>query len=161
MAKAITSGKCESCGMEFSKSQMTRHLAKCVPEHQSTVKPRGKLQSRETLHLLIEGFYQPEYWIHVETPSKTRFGSLDHFLRDLWLECCGHLSAFTLPKRKKVAAAPRGNAWGMMTLLPWEMDLLFNDPDELMDEELGGKISSGDVFSYGSVRPRRNPYPGP
>ena len=28
------------------------------------------------------------------TPPATAFADLDQFLRDIWLECCGHLSSF-------------------------------------------------------------------
>jgi len=36
------------------------------------------------------------YWMHLEVSAGTTLATLDHFLRDTWLECCGHLSAFTI-----------------------------------------------------------------
>jgi hypothetical protein len=47
-------------------------------------------------HLVAEGQYLPEYWLHLEVPAEATFLTLDGFLRDIWLECCGHLSAFTV-----------------------------------------------------------------
>jgi hypothetical protein len=54
--------------------------------------PRGG----QIFHLVIEGRYDPEYWLHVEVPGKATLQDLDEFLRRIWLECCGHLSAFTI-----------------------------------------------------------------
>lgn len=36
------------------------------------------------------------YWLHLEVTISTTLAMLDRFLRDIWLECCGHLSAFTI-----------------------------------------------------------------
>jgi hypothetical protein len=38
----------------------------------------------------------PTYWIHIEIPAKATLKNLDRFLRDIWLECCGHLSSFDI-----------------------------------------------------------------
>jgi len=34
--------------------------------------------------------------LHVEADAKAMLRDVDHFLRGIWLECCGHLSAFTI-----------------------------------------------------------------
>ena len=36
------------------------------------------------------------YWLHVEVGARRSLAELDAFLRDIWLECCGHLSAFEI-----------------------------------------------------------------
>jgi len=36
------------------------------------------------------------YWMHLEVAAGTTLAALDHFFRETWLECCGHLSAFTI-----------------------------------------------------------------
>ena len=38
----------------------------------------------------------PMYWLHIEIPAKATLEDLDHFLRAVWLECCGHLSSFDI-----------------------------------------------------------------
>jgi len=68
---------------------MTRHLKSCI---RKTIQE----QRVKVYHLLIEGLEYPEYWIHIEIKGTTTFKILDDFLRDLWLECCGHLSGFWL-----------------------------------------------------------------
>ena len=50
--------------------------------------------------MVIEGKGLPEYWIHVEASAGASLAALDGFLRDLWLECCGHLSAFTIDSQR-------------------------------------------------------------
>jgi hypothetical protein len=46
----------------------------------------------------VQGRYNPAYWLHVEAPTTATLQDLDGFLRRVWLECCGHLSAFTIGK---------------------------------------------------------------
>ena len=36
----------------------------------------------------------PEYWLYVDLSEEITLLNLDSFLRDTWLECCGHLSSF-------------------------------------------------------------------
>ena len=81
-------GTCSLCGHEAPKAQMTRHLAACLPNHDSGA-------GDETLvHLLIEATNDPDYWLHVEGRAAASLEQLDRLLRDTWLECCGHMSAF-------------------------------------------------------------------
>jgi hypothetical protein len=47
-------------------------------------------------HLLVEGRYLPEYWMHLKVSGGTSFKVLDSFLRETWLECCGHMSVFCI-----------------------------------------------------------------
>jgi hypothetical protein len=49
-----------------------------------------------TFHLLVEGRYIKDYWLRLEVPAATSLQNLDRFLRGIWLECCGHMSAFTI-----------------------------------------------------------------
>src|SRR5207237_6336856 len=60
------------------------------------------------LHLLIEGGKQ--YWLHVEMRGPATLAELDGFLRDIWLECCGHLSAFRI-EGKSYSVAPDDSGW--------------------------------------------------
>jgi len=43
--------------------------------------------------------------MHIEIPVRAEFGVLDSFLRRTWLECCGHMSAFTVG-RKRYSVGP-------------------------------------------------------
>lgn len=95
--KKITSnGKCNLCGGVFAKNAMTRHLAACRETHDAEAASAGRTSPGTAFHLLVEGRHAPEYWMHLEAPAKASLEILDGFLRDVWLECCGHLSAFTI-----------------------------------------------------------------
>ncbi|MBN1362414.1 MAG: hypothetical protein JW993_17595 [Sedimentisphaerales bacterium] len=93
--KVASSGKCTLCGSVLDKAAMTKHLAACREKNDamaSGVRPGPAT----AFHVLVEGRYQPEYWMHLEVPSRASLEVLDGFLRDVWLECCGHLSAFRI-----------------------------------------------------------------
>ena len=34
------------------------------------------------------------YWLHLEIRGNDTLKDLDYYLREIWLECCGHLSSF-------------------------------------------------------------------
>lgn len=91
MPRITSTGQCNFCNETFSKQAMTRHLTRCRSQ-----RPPQKGKPRKTFHLLVQGQYLPEYWLHVEVPAAAALHLLDAFLRDIWLECCGHLSAFTI-----------------------------------------------------------------
>jgi hypothetical protein len=97
-----SSGTCTSCHQSFAKSGITRHLASCEQRkiHLNDL-PLGKSKTRETslFHLAIEGRPNPEYWLHIEIPADASLKRLDTFLRGIWLECCGHLSAFRIDRQ--------------------------------------------------------------
>lgn len=92
-----STGKCAYCGGVFSRQVMSRHLTACR-QKQSDLTPAGKRQkpSSKVFHLFVEGNGLPEYWMHLEAPAQITLQELDAFLRRTWLECCGHLSAFTI-----------------------------------------------------------------
>jgi hypothetical protein len=48
------------------------------------------------MHVVVEGKWAKDYWMHLAVPGPASLGKLDAFLRDTWLECCGHLSAFNI-----------------------------------------------------------------
>ena len=58
-----------------------------------------------------------QYWLFVDIPLTSSLSTLDSFLRAVWLECCGHLSAFMWPgdyenehgKNKKISSFAPGD----------------------------------------------------
>lgn len=95
---AMTKGICAFCESEIDKNKMTQHLKFCKKraaaieaEMVDETKPKLKL-----FHLLVEGRYNPQYWMHIEMPASVPLYALDDFLRDIWVECCDHLSAFRI-----------------------------------------------------------------
>ncbi|MBC7259765.1 MAG: hypothetical protein H5T65_11005 [Chloroflexi bacterium] len=90
--QVVSYGKCFLCGGTFAKNAMTRHLKACVRKHETA--QEGK--PVRLFHLRVEGKYAPEYWLHLEIPASATLAALDDFLRAIWLECCDHMSAFTI-----------------------------------------------------------------
>lgn len=87
-------GVCRFCQGEFAKSKMTQHLKSCKARSASMTEQDGHAQ--RLFHLFVEGTYRPSYWMHLEVPAAATLSDLDDFLRDIWLECCGHLSEFEI-----------------------------------------------------------------
>ena len=79
----ISRGKCRLCNKEFSQPGIRKHILSC-----------DKDDGKENV-FLIKAEAGP-FWIYFKIESKKTLKNLDAFLRDLWLECCGHLSAFTI-----------------------------------------------------------------
>jgi hypothetical protein len=97
MARAQSKGKCIFCREEFSKNQMTRHLQICKKRGTEAGAGKGRKPKQGKLfHLVVEGRDLPGYWMHLEIPAEAALHDLDQFLRETWLECCGHLSAFMI-----------------------------------------------------------------
>ena len=97
MTRMESEGICTICKSSFSKRGMTRHLQSCIEENLVKEKYSGaKTSLWRFFHLLVEGRYLPQYWLHLKVSNQARFSDLDSFLRDIWLECCGHLSAFRI-----------------------------------------------------------------
>lgn len=85
----MTDGRCLLCGDTYTNKGMTQHLRGC----RSEVLTAG---DRMTMQLRIGATRRSDYWLHVDTDATTTLATLDGFLRGLWLECCGHMSAFTI-----------------------------------------------------------------
>ncbi len=77
---------------------MGRHLELCEKKNYISSKPPEKqgVKGKEVFHLLVEGRGLPEYWLHLNAPTDVTLKDMDSFLRDIWLECCGHLSEFVM-----------------------------------------------------------------
>ena len=104
MAKQTAStGTCALCGRVLARSGMSRHLKKCVSERDAQAK--GK--KAKVFHLFVEDRWCKEYWLHVEAKTCVPLEALDLFLRNLWLECCGHMSAFGIG-RTQYTSCPLG-----------------------------------------------------
>lgn len=128
MATRTSRGQCQFCGKIYGKSGMSRHLQSCPARGER----RAANPATQMLHLVVSGRYAPEYWLHLDVPAQASLADLDNFLRDIWLECCGHLSAFTIGGVSYVSYEDEG----------WDMD------DESMEVPLGQVLHPGDTARY-------------
>src|SRR5262245_11137783 len=136
MKKPQTAGVCQLCNAVVTKAGMTRHLAKCLASPAPTTAPgKGRPRKGKLFHLLAQGKYNPWYWLHLEIPATATLRDLDDFLRDIWLECCGHLSAFHIGK-------------GMYSVTGPMDDFPFDVPERDMNVRLGEVLRPGMKFTH-------------
>lgn len=91
---ARSTGNCYLCGAELGKVAMKNHLQKL----------HGNGGGGQECYLLkIEGAYNKGYWLYIDVPLEKTLSAVDEFLRRIWLECCGHMSAFYAPYREELA----------------------------------------------------------
>jgi hypothetical protein len=84
-------GTCQLCGKALTRRGTPKHFAACIPAHDVTSGPERRL-----VQLRVTAPGLPAYWLDVEMRADAKLDALDDFLRRIWLECCGHLSAFTI-----------------------------------------------------------------
>lgn len=98
-------GNCYLCGKELGKVAMKNHLLKVHGETAG---------GQECVLLKAEGAHSKDYWLYFDVPLTSSLSTVDTFLRDIWLECCGHMSAFSGPgyqavgKNRKLGSFPVG-----------------------------------------------------
>ena len=90
MEKLISQGICKYCDKVFKKAGISRHLN----THLADIAPKAKTAS---YHLRVEA---GPYFLNLLMDGDEPMESLDEFLRSIWLECCGHLSAFMYMGRR-------------------------------------------------------------
>jgi len=86
-------GNCYLCGATLGKVAMKNHLFKIHG---------GAPEESESRLVKVEGSYNKEYWLYVDIPMEDTLEDIDSFLRNIWLECCGHMSAFFYPRYDEI-----------------------------------------------------------
>jgi len=90
-------GKCAYCGQEIVKNGTAKHLAVCAQRQKAITKAKNKDGEVETLYRLrIQASGLKQFWLDLEMCGSATLKDLDSYLRTIWLECCGHLSKFSL-----------------------------------------------------------------
>ncbi len=92
MAALKSEGKCLYCNEMYSKSGMGRHLATHLKKLE-----KEKPTTKTAFHLQIPA---AEMFLHLLVSESTTFGKIDAFLRQIWLDCCGHLSMFQIKGKR-------------------------------------------------------------
>lgn len=132
MAKQ-TRGFCKYCGKEYTKGGMLRHLTACkkrkeVLEKENSQKRCGYFQ------IVISGKYSNAYWLIIEISENATLKDLDGFIRDIWVECCGHLSAFMINGIEYEDSEFMGDIWDSSV--------------ESTECKLKSVVSVGDIIAY-------------
>jgi hypothetical protein len=79
--------------------------------------------------------------LHIEIPTEATLRTLDAFLRDIWLECCGHLSAFTIENTQYEL-----NTGGVDAM--WPMIFGRGSPPKSMNTRLDAALRPGLKFFH-------------
>ena len=89
MEQELTSvGKCLFCNQKYSQSEIGKHLAK----HLSKMEKEDKQKATKSYHhVIVEA---AEMFLHILVDSNAKMKVIDNYLRNIWLDCCGHLSNF-------------------------------------------------------------------
>lgn len=145
MSDTMTSGKCRLCGELFAKARMSTHLKQCAKRATANLQVA---KPAPCFHVFVEAKFEPWYWLHLEVPAKATFGDLDGVLRDIWLECCGHMSAFTFPRKRAPLPAAENIAQTYAALMKDVLGGGLDDEDDLMDETVGTRLKPAVKFGY-------------
>lgn len=137
MPRQTSKGMCSFCHRELSKASMTRHLQSCEQRiaMQSEIGSRQQAKKSKAFHLVVEGYRLPMYWMHLQVAGGITLATLDRFLRDTWLECCGHLSVFRIDGLNYYVDADQDAYW-------WDMRR------KNMQVKLEEVLSPGQTCSY-------------
>ena len=149
--KVISKGICNFCKGEFDKSKMSQHLKYCKQRSLAVTTGEAKAakskdaQKMKLFHIVVEGRYNPQYWMHLELPAIDTFDDVDQFLRDIWLECCGHLSEFRVGNISYMSQ-PEELMWGDPVIVEGEdddeEDYEDEDEDDLFDPEIEEELEN-------------------
>src|SRR4028118_732334 len=122
-----SAGKCSICAAGLSKRQMIRHLSACAY-------PREK-DIAAVMQIRVDAPGTP-FWLDLDVKANATLRQLDDFLRNIWLECCGHLSSFEVGQTRYVVAMSDG--------------FFGPEPDERsMNTRVSASLPpAGSVFSY-------------
>lgn len=91
--KIVTQGICNKCKEIVSSRGAKSHITKCLNQD---IK-----DSSDAFLIKVQWPYKnPIYWLYLSVPFKSKLEDLDLFLRDFWLDCCSHLSQFTIDHKR-------------------------------------------------------------
>ncbi len=105
MAKKQGKVQCVFCKKELTGEELQDHYTVCKTKDSDNdleieliqkakySKPKG---NKKVFVLKISSMPEPYYWLLLEVAVNTTLKKLDSFVRDIWLECCGHLSSFSI-----------------------------------------------------------------
>ena len=101
-----TRGACTFCNRKMTGNGMAKHLSAC-PKRKETLEERDQqARKKENIyHLKIQDSWLKDFWLHLEMRGSATLKDLDSYLRTIWLECCGHLSQFSVggPRGEEIA----------------------------------------------------------
>lgn len=132
--KITDEGYCRFCNKTYTGGVMSRHLKSCKAKKEQDQRELEESKGKKETIYHIKLFGGRPFWIHIEMKASETLKELDQFLRDIWCECCGHLSQFTINGTHYEDSADYMQGWGMEA--------------ESMDVRLKDVLNVKDTFEY-------------
>lgn len=89
--------RCYYCNKELTERTIKRHMKNCAEMKECIDRELKQSKSRRKQYILaIKDEYSKKYCIYISIDAALQLCHLDQFIRDVWVECCGHLSEFTI-----------------------------------------------------------------
>lgn len=96
-------GKCYYCGKELNERTIKRHMKSCL-EMQSVINEEMAQKRSRTRNQFIlslkDKYNKKRYCMYLFISGELQVVHLDKFIRDVWVECCSHLSSFTIDNNR-------------------------------------------------------------
>ena len=83
-------GRCNFCKKIISGNMIKKHLLSCAE------RKKANESEKPAVSIFMVKAGSGPFWIYFEIGSSALLEDIDNFLRDIWLECCGHLSMFAI-----------------------------------------------------------------
>ncbi|MBI2566950.1 MAG: hypothetical protein HYV63_07975 [Candidatus Schekmanbacteria bacterium] len=134
--KRRSRGACIFCDLTYTRVGMQRHLAAC-PQRQTRLAQVDQQTGSVCLlfHLAVHAVSWPDYWLQLEARGDAELADLDFYLRAIWLECCEHLSEFSIGGMCFTSTSDYASGWK-------------RDAEKGMNVQLQSVLSPGDTIRY-------------
>src|SRR5690349_9923843 len=83
-------GTCLLCNQQVEHRTALKHVKKCIEANTTHVAS----EKEKIFHFKITD--GKLFWLYIEINGSSKLDILDSFLRNIWLECCGHMSDFEI-----------------------------------------------------------------
>ncbi|WP_298840263.1 SEC-C metal-binding domain-containing protein [Clostridium sp.] len=129
-------GKCYYCNEKLSERTVKKHVKGCKVRKEKIEESIASSKKTKSQYILsvIPQYGSKEYSLYIAINIDVTLKNLDSFLRDIWLECCGHLSSFIIGDVNYESCVDE------------EFEAF--SQTETMDLKLSQVISVGDKFKY-------------
>ena len=138
-------GLCHLCGNAVRAEDVGNHIRSCV-----TTAVQSKFANRDwhpnrvgdcTVLVGVRGG-DPRLWLSLAVRPTANLRQLDQFLRDVWLECCGHMSHFEIGGARYSARIP-----GHSDIDPIDFGVANTDEGHMM-YTVDQTIREGELFRH-------------
>lgn len=125
-------GRCYGCDGVYSDRAILKHIRECIAPKYGLERVSDSVTESGVYHIKVCGKYDKRYFLYLLVDKCVLLSELDRYLRDIWLECCGHLSCFEINELRYED----------------EPDADYYNDAESMDTEIGDVLDRGMTFSY-------------